>query len=126
MSKDDKTWLNICYAGFFIVVAYFVHKAVFTLGVQLGWTEKYDEWYSLVNNVTCVVLSGGITFWLQRSSVRHEYYLSAIGEIRKVTWPSIPDTKKMTIIVAVVVGIFSVILSAFDVAWSRILQLFLP
>jgi len=126
MGKDDLTWLNISYVLFALVAAFVGYKAVGTLGVQLGWTERYDTWFPLFNNIAAIVLGASGTLWLRSSMLRREYHLSAIGEVRKVSWPSLEDTKKMTLIVAVVVAIFSVILSIFDVVWAKILQFVLP
>jgi preprotein translocase subunit SecE len=126
MGKDDATWLNICYVLFALVAAFVGYKAISTMGVQFGWTERYDDWFPLFNNLSAIVLGAASVVWLRSSAERREYYLSAIGEVRKVTWPSLEDTKKMTIIVAVVVAIFSVILSVFDIVWAKILQLVLP
>ena len=126
MGKDDATWLNICYVLFALIAAYVGYKAIATAGVQFGWTERYDEWFPLFTNISSIVLGGLAVFWLRASADRREYHLSAIGEVRKVTWPSFEDTKKMTLIVAVVVAIFSVILSIFDIVWAKILQFVLP
>jgi preprotein translocase subunit SecE len=62
-------------------------------------------------------------FYLGSNKERHEYFLAAIGELRKVTWPSMPDTRRMTLIVCVVVGIFAVILAIFDFVWAKMLGL---
>src|SRR5579859_1832222 len=102
MGKDDATWLNICYVLFALVAAFVGYKAIATAGVQFGWTERYDEWFPLLTRIACIALGATAVFWLRSSAVRREYYLSAIGEVRKVTWPSFEDTKKMTLIVAVV------------------------
>lgn len=126
MKKDDQTWLKICYLLFAGIVAYVALKMFGTIGVQTGWSERYDEWYSIAANLCSLAVGTSSALWLRSSAERNDYYLASIGEIRKVAWPSAPDTKKMTIIVAVVVAIFSVILSIFDVAWSKVLQLILP
>ena len=42
-----------------------------------------------------------------------------------MTWPSVEDTKKMTVIVVVVCAIFAVILAAFDVVWAKLFRLLL-
>ncbi len=126
MGKDDATWLNICYVLFALLAAFVGYKAIATLGIHLGWTERYDEWFPIVNNLSGIAIGAASALWLRSSLDRREFHLSAIGEVRKVTWPSAEDTKKMTIIVAVVVGIFAVILSIFDVVWSKVLQLVLP
>ena len=126
MGKDDATWLNICYVSLALLMAFVAYKLIATVGVQFGWTERYDEWFPVVNNLGGIVVGGSFVIWLRSDFLRREYHLSAIGEIRKVTWPSFNDTKKMTIIVAIVVAIFSVILSVFDILWSKILQVILP
>jgi len=113
MGKDDATWLNICYVLFALLAAFVWYKAIDTVGIQLGWTERYDEWFPLFNNVGAIVLGLASGLWLRASPERREYHLSAISEIRKVIWPSLEDTKKMTKIVAGVVVVFSIILSFF-------------
>jgi preprotein translocase subunit SecE len=66
---------------------------------------------------------GGLSLWLlRRSKERNEYFLDAIGELRKVSWPSSADTKRLTMVVCVVVGIFSVILMVFDIVWAAMLK----
>lgn len=126
MTKDDSTWLNICYTLFAGLVAYVVFQAEYTVGVQQGWTEKFDEWFQLVSTISALLLGAGTAYWVRSSVERKEYHLSSIGEIRKVIWPSADDTKRMTIVVVIVVSIFSLILAAFDIAWSKILQSILP
>lgn len=126
MGKDDATWLNICYVIFAIIMAYVGFKFIATLGIQLGWTDRYDEWFPSVNNIGGLAIGAAAALWLRAAVPRREYHESAISEVRKVTWPSFEDTKKMTVIVAVVVAIFSVILAAFDILWAKVLQFILP
>jgi preprotein translocase SecE subunit len=126
MGKDDATWLNICHTGCALLIAYIVFLALDTVGVMTGWADRYDTWYPLVSRIIAIGLGGAAVYSMRSSKDRYEYHLATIGEIRKVTWPSIPDTKKMTIIVAVVVAIFAVILSVFDILWAKVLQIILP
>lgn len=126
MNKDDATWLNITYVLFAMLVAYVAYKALHTVGMQVGWAERYDEWFPTVNNVVALTIGTAASLWLRSNADRREYHIATIAELRKVSWPSLPDTKKMTYIVVVVVAIFSVILTVFDVLWSKALQLVLP
>lgn len=126
MTKDDATWLNICYVIFAAIIAYVGFKALATLGLQFGWSERYDEWFPIASQVGSVVLGAAAAFWLWSDKERREYHLSAIAEVRKVSWPTMPDTKRMTIVVVVVVAIFAAILAVFDIAWSKVLQIILP
>ncbi len=124
MSKDDAAWLNVAYVCFLVLVAYCGYKALETVGVQTGWSERF-EWYEYLATIGGILIGVGSTWFLRADSERHEYLLSSIAELRKVTWPSWQDTKRMTIIVVVVVGIFAVIVSIFDVVWARALGMLL-
>ena len=127
MTKDNKTWLHFAYTLFALLTAYLSYQILNTVGQYQGWAERYDEWYPLVSNVVSVATGGGITAWLALGSVeRSDYYLNTVAELKKISWPSLPDVKKMTVIVVIVVAIFAVILGLFDVTWSKILQSILP
>lgn len=126
MNKDDSSWLNICYIAFALIVSYVFYKAFFTFGVYLNFAERYASWYPTLSNVLSLVFGAASTFWLRSDHERRQYHLSSIAEMRKVTWPSSVDIKQMTWIVVVVVAIFSVILSLFDLFCTKILQVVLP
>lgn len=122
MSKDDATWLNVAYIAFGALAAFFFYKAAELIGIQTNLAETWD-WYNLTSTVLALVLGLLLTLWLKSDPERHDYFLASIGELRKVTWPSWPDVKRMTVIVCVVVGIFAVIVSVFDIVWARTLNL---
>lgn len=122
MGKDDATWLNVSYVIFMFLSAYVFYKAIEMVGIQFALVERYD-WFTFAATGLSVVAGAGVMIALRSGSERNEYYLASIGELRKVTWPSWADTKRMTIVVAVVVGFFSAVLSVFDVVWSRLLKM---
>ena len=122
MGKDDATWLNVTYVAFFALAAFFGYKALELVGIQTGWIERY-EWYSLASTVAGVLIGVGATWYLRGDPERNDYLLSSIAELRKVTWPSWDETKRMTLIVVVVVGIFAVIVGVFDLLWAKALHL---
>lgn len=122
MPKDDATWLNVCYVIAGILGAYLGFKVANTVGIETGWLERYDDWYPLLQTVLSFSIGGGTYFYLKSDKENNEYHLSAISELRKVTWPSWDDTKKMTLVVVIVVIIVSAALSVFDVGWSWALK----
>ena len=126
MTKDDATWLNICYIAFSVIVAYVANKAFFSLGAYYGWADKFDQWYPFISNISSILVGASAGILMRSSNERREYHVATIGEVRKVIWPNYPDTKKMTIVVVVVVTIFSIILTLFDILWSKALQFILP
>ena len=95
-----------------------------TLGIQLSWLDKYS-WYQGAAIAASLAVGMLLVFGLKNNKERDEYFLQAIAELRKVTWPSAAETKQKTIVVCVVVGIFAVILSVFDLVWTKALALLL-
>jgi preprotein translocase SecE subunit len=123
LEKDDSTWLNVGYVVTGLLIATVIWNALEMVGIQTGWSDRYDTWFPGVKNGLAVIGGTLSALWLKSDRARHEYFLSAIGEVRKVAWPSALDTRRMTIVVCVVVGIFSVILSVFDMVWGKVLSL---
>lgn len=122
MVKDERFWLNVSYvvAGFlFALIGY---KAITTVGIQTGWLEKYDTWFPFVATIGGIVI-GGLGVWIAAGdSERTDYYLATIAEVKKVNWPTGPDTWKMTKVVVIVCAIFGVILAIFDTIWAWMLK----
>ena len=123
MQKDDSYWLKVVYVTFTALVFYVATKAVTTIGIQTGWIDRYDSAFKFGTPLFSIVVALASVFFLAKDKKRHEYFLASIGELRKVSWPSFVDTRKMTLIVCVVVGIFAVILAIFDLIWAKALSL---
>lgn len=126
MTKSDATWLRYCYVALGAIATYVFYQAIYSIGVQTMWVERYDQFFPMINSILSVVLGGGSILFVIRDEARREYHLSVIGEVRRVRWPTLDNTKKMTMIVVVVVAIFSVILALFDSVWLWVLKMFLP
>jgi preprotein translocase SecE subunit len=125
MNKDDSYWLKLAYVAFAVLTAYTVFKAFGTLGVQTGWSDRFDAWYQPAATFGSMAIGLLAAYFLMANKSRDEYFLAAIGELRKVSWPSMPDTRRMTLIVCAVVGVFAVILAIFDFIWAKIFGLLL-
>jgi len=125
MPKDDATLLNFSYIVFGFLIALVGWHAIHAVGAQTGWDERYNQWFPLASQLGAAAFGIGTVFGLRMSPERHEYFLSSVAELRKVTWPTAEDTRKMTTVVVIVVAIFAVILFVFDLIWSEILKLLL-
>jgi len=119
VQKDDSTWLWFSYLVFGALIAVSIYHVADLVSIQMGWEERYDSWLPNVKLFGSLALGLLSVFWLQSNSGRHEYYLSSITELRKVSWPNANETRQMTIIVLIFVAIFAAILGAFDFVWNR-------
>lgn len=125
MAKDDAWWLRTFYILFVLFASFVSWKFVQTIGVNTNWMERYDDWWGTGAFVVSCAMGAAATTFLAGNKDRNEYLLASIGELRKVTWPSMVDTRRMTLIVCIVVGVFAVILAIFDFAWAKVLGLLL-
>ena len=128
MQKDDGTWLKLAYGLSGALIALFFWKAFMFFGTRMGFLEQ-NEAALRTGSLIVAILLGGLSLWLlARKEERHQYFLASIGELRKVSWPTWDNTKKLTWIVVVVVAIFAVILASLDGlfawAWSGFLRVF--
>ena len=121
MSKDDATWLNVAYVTFLLLSAYIFYRGIELAGIQAGWVERF-EWFDYAATAGAALLAAAATWYLKADQERHDYFLASIAELRKVSWPTWPDTKRMTLVVCVVVGIFAVIVGVFDTCWAWALK----
>ena len=125
MQKDDATWLRTAYALTAALTAFVFWKFFMFTGLKAGWLERFEAGYNVVSVLVAVVLGCLIVWFISRSHERHDYLLASVAELRRVQWPTWENTKKLTMIVCIVVAIFSAILTVFDVAWARVLKLLL-
>jgi preprotein translocase SecE subunit len=125
MQKDDATWLRTAYSVFALLTGFVFWKLFMFVGLKSGWLERYEAGFNVGSAVLAAVCGVVVTWLLARNKERHEYLLASVGEMRKVQWPDWENTKKLTMIVCVVVAVFSVILTAFDMAWAKLLKLLL-
>jgi preprotein translocase subunit SecE len=51
------------------------------------------------------------------------WYRETVGELRKVAWPTIPETRRLTIIVLIVMFSMSAVLGLLDFLFSRVIAL---
>lgn len=51
------------------------------------------------------------------------WWRETIGELRKVTWPTVPEARRLTYIVLIVVAATSLLLGFLDLVFSRLIGL---
>ena len=122
MEKDDLTWLNIFYTSLAFVSAYIIWLLIQQISLEINLEERLGDYFGFSSVTLATLLGLGVVFFVRGKQERNEFLLNSIAELRKVSWPSGPDTKTMTIIVCIVVGIFSVILGVFDIVWAKLLN----
>ena len=125
MDKNTR-WVVLGYLGFGIIAAWILIQTTITAFHYVGkWLQIYDlnkELLGLGENFTTAHVVGfvlalalGIYAWrdekLKRSS--HE----VVEELRKVTWPTGPETQTATTVVVISTILISFVLWMYDIFW---------
>jgi len=70
------------------------------------------------STVIGLALTAGAAIWLWTNRKTHDVSLEIASELRKVSWPSLAETRAATIAVIVASIISAVLLGLFDVFWQ--------
>lgn len=113
-------WVNLIFASI-AVMAFVVCDKTLKLIVAnfdvLSDTSIFGRYITLTTLIA-VALAVAITFALYRKPGVIVYVSEVVAELRKVTWPSIDETKRSTLIVIVFTILLSGYLAIFDQIWK--------
>ncbi|HNW82491.1 MAG TPA: preprotein translocase subunit SecE [bacterium] len=124
--KDRRIIFGI-YAGFFLVLLYFMTAAADALlGIRI--IDLADlKVLSLIplKNLVGLVIAAAVTvyFWKGKNGLFINELEKAVLELKKVVTPTKEETKVTTISVFVFVGIMVVVFIVFDLIWSKLSSL---
>jgi preprotein translocase subunit SecE len=96
----------------------------YVLQWTIDWVWGYFAPESLPSEFQLALVAGAVSVVTAIVMYRSDkYYLLAnevAGELKKVTWPSAKEVRTATIVVIVMAIISAIILSIFDVVWSKL------
>jgi preprotein translocase subunit SecE len=114
-------WVQFAYAACAITLAWFLIKVT-----DATWTLLADTIDAVPEpNGTIIAVGAGLVALITavatyRSKKIHTFVVEVCVELSKVTWPTRKETWSQTIIVIVVSIIAAIILGVFDAMWSQI------
>ena len=114
-------WVQFAYAACAITLAWFLIKSSTAI-----WTILADTVDAVPEpNATIIAVGAGLVALMTaviayRSQKIHTFVVEVCVELSKVTWPTRKETWSQTIVVIIVSIIAAVILGVFDALWSQI------
>ncbi len=117
-------WVQFSYFGVAITLAWFLIKSSTAI-----WTLLADTVDAVPEpNATTIAVASGLVSLIAaviayRSAKIHTFVTEVCVELSKVTWPTRKETWAQTIVVLIVSIIAAVILGVFDTIWSTITDL---
>ena len=114
-------WVQFAYAACAITLAWFLIKSSTAVWTILADTvDSVPEPNATVIAAAAGVISLVVAVAAYRSSKVHTFVVEVCVELSKVSWPTRKETWSQTVLVIIVSVIAAVILGVFDAMWSQI------
>jgi preprotein translocase subunit SecE len=116
---DPRRMVLIFYVLAAIALGIFLEKILGLVFSYARWNDAavFGEDWTLSTVVGFVLAAAaGLVFW--RMPKTQTVSLEIAGELKKVTWPTLRETRAATVAVVIATAIAAVILGAFDSLWS--------
>lgn len=118
---DPKRLVAIFYVVAAIIVAVFLER-IFALLLSLARVNDPailgEDW--TVATLVAYASAAVAAVFVWRNGRARTVSLEVAGELKKVTWPSVRETRAATVAVVVATFIAAVILGIFDYVWARL------
>lgn len=114
---SNKRWVYLSFGLFSILAIYLFSKMSGGLIDLIGIQEPLGAGFPISNVIG--IVAGIITYVvLVKHPKAEEFGLDVVKEVKKVTWPTLIETRAATIVVIILVLIISAILGFFDFTFS--------
>ena len=110
-------WVQLAFMAIGVTLLLILDKLV-----TIIW-DKFTEPQPLLVTVVAAVLAASVTIFLYRHPTVSRVSNEIVGELAKVSWPSRDEIQAATIVVIITSIIASIIVGAFDAAWSSLTDL---
>ena len=114
-------WVTLIFASIAVTTFLVMDKALKLIWAT--WSKSLIDYQvigSTVTLTTALALAIGVafTFYLYRKPGTLAYLSEVVSELGRVTWPSLDETKRSTVVVIVFTFMLSVYLAGFDWIWK--------
>ncbi len=120
--SNNARWLMLSFGVVALIVAYIAAKLI---GAGLGLFDVEDPLAHVFPLTNIVGLAAGLATFLvlYKHKKANEFGNDVVKETRKVTWPTIPETRAATVVVIILTAIISLILGLFDYVFASLTSL---
>jgi len=120
---DPKRLVAVFYVLAAIVLGVFLEKILGIVSSYVRWNDRALVGDLTVNDLggyACYLAAAGVALFVWRNPRSQAVSLEVAGELKKVTWPSLRETRAATVAVVVATFVAALILGLFDLVWARI------
>ncbi len=123
---DPKRLVAIFYVFAAIVLGIFLEKVLGIAFSYARWNDRQlfgDFTVSDVAGYACYAVAAAAALVAWRNARAQAVSLEVAGELKKVTWPSLRETRAATVAVVIATFAAAIILGVFDYVWAKLSSL---
>lgn len=113
MEKTNSKYVTLAFILFSALVGFTLSALIKAFSGAFAVVARLSN-FDLFKHGIPVGIAFGLFFYLQFNKNVLAWSDEVIGEIKKIVWPPIKDTRAMTVVVIIMVFISSIIISVFD------------
>jgi preprotein translocase subunit SecE len=120
---DPKRMVAVFYVFAAIVLGVFLEKIFGIVSSYVRWNDRALVGDLTVNDLggyACYLAAAGLALFTWRHPRSQAVSLEVASELKKVTWPSLRETRAATVAVVVATFVAALILGLFDLVWARL------
>lgn len=116
-------WVQFAYIALAVVLVWVLDKVLGSSVELVGDRFDLPAVQPWIISAVAAVAGALIALYYYKKEDSNRFAREVVGELQNVTWPDREETWKQTVIVIVTSIIASIVLFAFDQAWSRLTDL---
>ncbi len=120
MESQTQKWVTLSYIAVAALAAWVLSSLAFNLSAAWELEARFKQIETMIR-VGSVALGFVAYFAMSRNETSNKFTTEVVEELSRVTWPTVDDTTKATIVVLIMVLISGGILGLFDALWTAIL-----
>lgn len=124
MEKTNNKIIAVSFIAGSVFVGYVASVLIAVLTNTWGAFARIAANPAIQHGVPLAVGAACFAYLILNSKTK-SWATDVVNEVSKVVWPSMNDTRSLTIVVCIIILIFSLILSIFDIISSEIVQFIL-
>jgi preprotein translocase subunit SecE len=120
---DPKRLVAVFYVLAAIVLGVFLEKVLGIAFSYARWNDRQVVGELTVSDLAgyaCYLVAAGLAVATWRHARAQAVSLEVASELKKVTWPSLRETRAATVAVVVASFVAALILGLFDFVWARL------
>jgi preprotein translocase subunit SecE len=123
---EPRRIVGVSYVVFGLLGALIFGQLIGKLLELLRWNDPQLLGVTSVSSLLGVVLGAGIMLFCYFNQRIYAGSLDIAAELKKVTWPSLAETRVSTIAVIIASVVSALILFFFDIVWSKVMTVWAP